>query len=108
MKMHLIKGAEIAGNELGRLGYNEKIVEGVQEAIRLHKYNEPYNINDRILIDADNLSDIYKEQFKSDIISYNTTSEKLIKYRSQNVFYSDKAKKIFELELLKRKGEQER
>ncbi len=105
MKMHLEKGAEVAGEEMRKLEYDNNLITNIQDIIKLHKFASPEDINARILIDADNLSDIYSDQFKSDLTSYKKTPKEMLKHRSKNTFYSEYAREVFEVEFKKRKAE---
>ena len=47
-----------------------------------------------MLIDADNLSDTFLDQFKSDVKAYNSTPAEVYQYRTRNEYYSETAKNI--------------
>jgi len=64
-----------------------------------HKYADPEENDKRLLIDADALSDTYKESFYSDVTSYDSTPRKNFEFRSRNTFYTKTAKRIFEKHL---------
>lgn len=105
MEMHLEKGAEVAGKELLNLKYDPLQVQEIQKVIKSHKFSDPKDINSQILIDADNLSDIYIDQFKSDLIHYEKKPDELLEHRLRNTFYFNCSREIFNEELKKIKRE---
>jgi len=105
MRKHLEEGARIAGEVLPQYGYSASEVAKIARIIGQHKYCDPKDVNSQILIDADNLSDIYQEQFAADMDSYNNTAENLLKYRLDNTFYFPESKEIFDREVAARKDE---
>lgn len=103
MRRHLVEGAKIAKEVLSQNGYSDLEATEIARIISQHKLSDPNDINARIIIDADNLSDIYKEQFASDMVFYKNTPAKLLSYRMDNSFYFPEAKEIFEREVKFRK-----
>ena len=64
---------------------------------------DPKDINKRILIDADALSDSFKEQFECDLKYYKVDRLSMCNFRKKNnKFYTKIAKQIFIKELNKR------
>lgn len=105
MRRHLEEGVHIAEEVLSRNGYSCEATTEIARIIGQHKYSDPEDTNSRILIDADNLSDIYQEQFAADMKSYNNTAANLLKYRLGNKFYFPESKEIFDREVSARKVE---
>ena len=80
-----------------------KKIKKIIEIVKAHKFKNPKEINKRILIDADALSDCFKEQFAGDMKSYNKSRESLYNFRKKNnKFYSKVAEEIFTKELNRR------
>jgi len=102
---HIRRAPLIIRRILGKLNYDQNTIERVIEIVVAHKFTDPEEKEKRLLIDADTLSDTYKESFYSDVESYNSTSEKTYKFRSKNIFYTKTAKKIFQKQLKARREE---
>jgi hypothetical protein len=71
--------------------------------VQSHKSNAPGG-DKRIecIVDADNLSDSYRESFYSDVKSYNTTPQNNFDFRSKNKFFTSTAKEIFKRNMAER------
>jgi len=102
MKLHLKYAVPIIKEILNKVGYSKKQIEQVIEIVLAHKYHNPRRLDKQLLIDADTLSDVFKEQFYSDCKAYHLSPEKLFVIRKENKFYTKTAKNIFEQELKKR------
>lgn len=102
LKLHIKYAAPIIKEILTKLEYNKNNIREIVEIVKSHKFKNPKDINKKILIDADNLSDAFRKQFENDLISYNQTRDKLYNYRKNNKFYTKTAEKIFRKELSKR------
>ncbi|MCK4539640.1 HD domain-containing protein [Candidatus Parcubacteria bacterium] len=106
LKLHIEYAPKIVRKILSKTKYNKKQIKTIIEIIVAHKFKTPIRPDKRLLIDADNLSDVFKEQFYSDAESYNVTPEQNYNFRkNDNTFYTKTAKIIFEKELEKRKQE---
>jgi hypothetical protein len=108
MRLHQDEGAKIAKNVLSSTEYSDEEVAEIARIISLHKYSEPApdDIDLHIMKDADNLSDVYQEQFASDLISYTRTPDYLLNYRIRhNDFFMPETKEIFDRLILDRKAE---
>ena len=106
LKLHIEYAPKIVRKILSEIKYDEKQIKTIIEIIVAHKFKNPIRLDKRLLIDADNLSDIFKEQFYSDAKSYNVTPEQNYDFRkNDNTFYTKTAKIIFDKELKKRKQE---
>jgi HD superfamily phosphodiesterase len=101
LKLHIKYAPPIINTILTKIGYNKKQIKNIVEICLAHKFKMPKNNNEKLLIDADTLSDTFKEQFESDLKTYNSTPEKLYKFREKNRFYTKTAKQIFKAQLLK-------
>ena len=106
-KQHIEKAPPIIKRILSELGYNSQTINKIVGIVLAHKYTKPESKDEQLLIDADTLSDTYKGPFYSDIASYNTTPQDALRFRSQNTFYTETAKRIFEKEINARKTELE-
>lgn len=104
-KQHIEKAPAIIRRILSELGYDPQAINEVIRVVLAHKYTQPDNKDEQLLIDADTLSDTYKKSFYSDINSYNTTPQDALKFRSQNTFYTQTAKQIFKREIDARRRE---
>lgn len=96
---HIKKAPAIVRRILSELNFDEDIIEKIIGLIIAHKFTEPKEKDKQMLIDADTLSDTYKESFRSDVKSYNSTPRKLWEFRSKNTFYTKTARKIFQKQL---------
>lgn len=80
-------------------------IKEIIDIVLSHKFKNPKNKNKRLLIDADALSDIFKEQFYSDAKAYKISPQKNLEIRKENKFYTKTAQEIFKKELKKREEE---
>lgn len=106
MRLHLKYGSEICREILKKLGYNQETRTKISQIIAAHKFSDPKSHNKRMLIDADNLSDAFRESFEEDCRAYKNTPQQQYEYRiNSNHFYTPTAKKIFASEMAERKKE---
>lgn len=105
LELHLEYAAPIIEEILGKVDYNYKQIQRVVDIVKSHKFKDPSELEKQLLIDADTAADAFKEQFYSDVESYETTPEKLYDFRKKNEFYTATARKIFERELEERRKE---
>lgn len=100
MKLHIKYAPKIICEILKPLNYKTFQVNEIIDIVESHKFCKPKKLSKKLLIDADQLSDAFKEQFNSDVKAYHITAEKLYNFRKNgNVFYTKTAKNIF-LELM--------
>jgi len=96
MKLHIKYAPEIIRNILTSLNYKVSWINEIIDVVVSHKFCKPRKLSKKLLIDADQLSDAFKEQFNSDIKAYNSTPEKLYNFRMKdNKFYTKTAENIF-------------
>lgn len=105
MELHLSESVPIVKKILRDLNYQQKEIQRISDIIVSHKYKRPRNINKQLLIDADTLSDIFKEQFYTDAKAYCVTVQRMLSIRSDNQFYTQTAKVIFMREYKSRQVE---
>jgi hypothetical protein len=105
LEQHIRMALPIVQNILSRCNFNKKQIEKIADIIIAHKFKNPRDLNKRLLIDADTLSDVFKEQFYSDAKAYKISPKEMLRFRKQNKFYTKTAKIIFEKELIKRENE---
>ena len=106
MKLHIKFAPAIIKKILQSLNYQTTQINKIIEIVKAHKFKNPRKLDKRILIDADQLSDAFKEQFYSDVKSYNSTPCKLYNFRmNDNKFYTQTAKNIFIKQMKQRKRE---
>ncbi len=105
MELHLKYSEPIIRKILNELKYQKKDINHIVDIVKDHKYKNPVKKEKRFLIDADNLSDILKDQFWSDIKVYQVNSAEHFELRKLNKFYTKTAQNIFDRELKKRKKE---
>lgn len=106
MKLHIELAPGIIKEILRSVNYKTSQINEVISIVQAHKFSNPRTLNKRILIDADQLSDAFKEQFYSDVAAYNTTPEKHYEFRmNDNHFYTKTAQDIFSKQMSQRKYE---
>ncbi|MBN1618308.1 HD domain-containing protein [Candidatus Dojkabacteria bacterium] len=105
-KLHLEKAPEIIKEVLEELGYSKELINSIIRVVINHKSKEPNGDTEiACMVDADNLSDTYKEGFYSNVVSYGLSPTTVFEYRSKNKFFTDTARSIFEGHLKDRKAE---
>jgi hypothetical protein len=102
---HIEKAPMLIRKVLQELNYSEEDITDIVRIVKAHKFVEPTRLDEKLLIDADTLSDTYKEVFYSNVKSYNTTPEVHLDFRSKNTFYTKTAREIFEKQFKERKRE---
>lgn len=106
MKLHIKLAPEIVREILKSLNYNIFQINEIIDIIKAHKFKNPKKLSKQMLIDADQLSDAFKEQFYSDVKAYKITPEKNYNLRiKDNNFYTKVAKDIFLEQMEKRRKE---
>jgi len=105
LRLHIKHASSIIKEILLKVGYDEIQIEKVINIVAAHKFQDPKELSKQLLIDADTMSDAFKQQFYSDVRSYKTTPEELYEFRKKNDFYTQTARKIFDEELEKRRKE---
>ena len=102
---HLKMAPPIISNILKEVDYKLDEINQVIDIVMSHKFQDPTELDKRLLIDADAVSDAFPEQFRSDIKSYRVTPRQLFNFRRKNDFYTKTARDIFVNELEARKKE---
>ena len=105
LELHLKYAPAIARKILRDNGYSEKEIAAIVAIILSHKFKNPRDLAKRLLIDADTLSDIFKEPFYLDAKAYNKSPRALLEFRQANRFYAKNAQMIFDCEFKKRQRE---
>lgn len=106
MKLHIKFAPEIIKEIFKSLNYKTNQVNEIIDIVQSHKFRNPRKLSKKLLIDADQLSDAFKEQFYSDVKAYNSTPERLYNFRiTDNKFYTEVAKNIFWKLIKQRKKE---
>lgn len=100
-RQHIAFAKEIIEEILSQLDYEKEDIDHIASIVAAHKFQDPKDKEKQMLIDADNLSDTFGEQFKSDVKSYNSTPQQVYEYRTRNEYYSETAKKIAEKNMAK-------
>lgn len=98
-RQHLEFAKDIIQEILLSAGYNQADIDKVIDIVKVHKFHETDVLSEQMLIDADNLSDTFKDQFESDVKAYGTTPEKCYEYRTRNTYYTKTAKEIAEKQM---------
>jgi len=101
-RQHLTYSQEIIEEVLAKVGYDTEDIRAIKEIVMAHKFQDPTEMSKRMLIDADNLSDVFKEQFYSDVQAYNSTPRQVYEFRTRNQYYSSTANQIAETEMAAR------
>ena len=100
---------EFAGEVIRRILHDTDLKTGdINKIVAIaesHLFKNPRDIEKRLLIDADNLSDIFKEQFYTDVREYKVTEEVQLEFRRKNKFYTKTAQTIFDREFKMRAKE---
>ncbi len=104
-RLHLKHAPSIINKILTEVGYNRSQIEKVIDIVVAHKFQNPKELEKQLLIDADAMSDAFKEQFYSDIESYNTTPQEHYEFRKRNEFYTKTARELFDREMETRRRE---
>ena len=103
LKLHIKYAPDIIRTILTSLNYKIFQINEIIDVVVSHKFCKPRKLSKKLLIDADQLSDAFKEQFNSDIKAYDSTPEKLYSFRmNNNNFYTKTAENIF-LQLMKKR-----
>ena len=105
LKLHIKYALPIIEEMLKGINYGKERIERIKEIVFAHKFQDPKDFDKQLLIDADTLSDVFREQFYSDAKEYGKTPKEMYEFRKKNKFYTKTARKIFEKELGKRKKE---
>jgi len=105
LELHLEYCPPIIEKILNNFNYNKDKIKKIIDIVLAHQFKNPRNLNKRLLIDADALSDVFKEPFYTDAEQYKISPKQLFDFRKKNKFYTKTAKLIFEKELAKRKQE---
>lgn len=106
LELHIEYAPAIAKGILAELGYEKKMMRKIISVIEDHKFKNPRDLNKRILIDADAVGCVFKEQFYSDAKNYGNSSKESYEYRRKDdKFYTKTARQIFEKEMEKRRRE---
>lgn len=98
-RQHLLFAKELIPEILTKLNYPKDKIDLIVEIVAAHKFQDPKDHDKRMLIDADNLSDVFKEQFYTDVVSYESTPQQVYNYRLQNKYYFSSAEKIAKEEM---------
>lgn len=106
LELHIKFAPEIIDEILTKIGCKKKKIKKIIDIVKDHKFKNPRDINKRILIDADAVGCVFREQFYSDAKSYENLPKENYEIRKKhNKFYTQTAKEIFEKEMKKRKKE---
>lgn len=106
LELHIKYAPGIIRKILSSLDYKTSQVNEIIDIVVAHKFCKPRKLSKQLLIDADQLSDAFKEQFDSDVKAYNTTPQKLYNFRiKDNQFYTKTAENIFFKLMKKRQNE---
>ncbi|MFC1686986.1 HD domain-containing protein [Patescibacteria group bacterium] len=105
LKLHIQYALPIITEVLEKAEYIDNKIKQVVDIVKDHQFVDPKELSKRLLIDADAMSDVFREQFYGDVKAYNTTPQKLYEFRKKNTFYTKTAEKVFNEELEKRRQE---
>ncbi len=105
LRLHIEFAPEIIQEILNKVNYDPEKIKEIVEISVAHKFQDPEDHDKRLLIDADKLSDAFKEQFYSDVKTYNSTPEEKYELRKKNTFYFKSAKELFDKKLEERRKE---
>ncbi len=104
-RLHLALAPGVVQEILGSIGYEKNVIDRIINIVVSHKSKNPETKEIECMVDADNLSDTYRESFYSDTRSYNSTPAKTYEFRKKNTFFTGTANKIFRQHLKDRLAE---
>lgn len=93
-RQHLAFAKDIIKEILGEAQFDQKDIDHIVKTVEAHKFQDPEEKEKQMLIDADNLSDTFVDQFLSDVKAYGRTPEQVYEFRTRNEYYTKTAKKI--------------
>lgn len=102
---HLKMAPPIINNILKEVDYQQEPINQIIDIVLAHKFQDPTELDKKLLIDADGVTDAFPEQFKSDLKSYSVTPQQLFNFCRKNEFYTKTARDIFGQALEERKRE---
>jgi len=105
LRLHIKHAAPLVRAILVNAGFEEGKISKIIKIIEAHKFHNPKEHDKQMLIDADAMSDAFREQFKSDMKSYGKTANELYLFRKDSNFYTKTAKSVFNRELEARRKE---
>lgn len=105
LKMHVDYNPPLTGEILTKCDYSQNKINKIIQIIKAHKFIKPDSFEEKMLIDADTLSDVFKDQFYSDAKSYKRTPKDLLEFRSTNTYFTKTAREIFKKEFTEREKE---
>lgn len=105
LKLHLKYAPEIIEEILTKAGCKKKNIERIIGVVVAHKFQEPKELDKKLLIDADTMSDAFSEQFYVDCKEFGKAPKETYDYRKGNKFYTKTASEIFKREIGKRRKE---
>lgn len=105
LKLHLKYAPPIIEKILTKCGYDKNQIKKIIDIVLSHMFKNPRRLDKRLLIDADTLSETFKEEFYINVKAYKTTPEEHYNFRKNNRFYTKTAKMIFHIEIEKRRKE---
>ena len=105
MHRHLEDSVPIIKDILAALNFDTMKTSKIVGIVLSHKFRNPRKLDKRLLIDADTLSDVFKEPFYADAEQYNVGPVDFYQIRMKNSFYTQAARDIFRRELKKRARE---
>ena len=105
-ELHIRLAAEVIPEVLKPLGYSESEIAEILRIAQAHKSKDSKGDNAvACMVDADNLSDTYKESFYSDVKSYGNNLMSTYEFRCKNKFFTKTANKVFQEQLKARLSE---
>lgn len=93
-RQHLEFAPAIIQDILGEVGYDRAKIDKIIDIVKAHKFQDPKELEKQMLIDADNLSDTFLDQFYSDVKAYGSSPERTYEYRTRNKYYTETARNI--------------
>jgi HD superfamily phosphodiesterase len=104
-ELHLKYSVPIIKKILRIVDFENNTIRKVTETVLSHKFRNPRILDKKLLIDADTLADVFREQFYTDAKIYNIFPQEFYHIRKNNKFYTNTAQQIFQKELKKREQE---
>lgn len=105
LERHILEAPPIIRMILAEMCFTPDQVDSIIDIVSAHKTIDPTGKEQRLLIDADNLSDIFGPQFHADARAYRVSYAELLAFRMKNTFYTDIARSVFVSEVKKRNAE---
>jgi|GEM_PF-600162 len=107
IRLHIFHNPPLTKKVLSKCDYSDERIDRIIKIIQAHRLVEPKDLDfeQKLLIDADTLSDVFADQLYSDAKSYNRTPREVLEFRKSNIYFTKTAQEIFAKEVKSREIE---